>query len=96
MRVGFDNEGITRIVKSLADSADKDSIELVINGVGFSVPMCADNANEIEYMLKDMLISEMTGEATRGNTKVLADTMDARYAECLKASGSEWVNELRL
>ena len=96
MRVGFDNEGITRIVQSIADSVDKDSIEIMINGIGLSVPMCADNANEIEYMLKDMLISEMTGEATQGNTKVLADEMDARYAECLKASASEWVNELRL
>jgi len=52
-------------------------ITMSFNGVVIEVPSCADNA--IEFMLKDMLISEMTGDATQGNLKAVAAEIDKRF-----------------
>ena len=49
------------------------------NGVRLYVPCCADNANAIEFMLKNMYISEVTGEATQGNLKAVAAEIDKRF-----------------
>ena len=79
MTVNFNKEGIVQIINSINDDWDKkETIEIIINGIRIEVSMCADNANAIEFMLKDMLISELTGEATQGNIKTVAAEMDRR------------------
>gem|GEM_PF-7125530 len=80
MKVDFNKEGITKIINTVNDDWDKkDAIEITINGICIEVPMCADNANAIEFMLKDMLIAEHTGESTQGNLKIVAAEMDKRF-----------------
>ena len=80
MKVKFNKEGVNSIINSVNNDWDKkETIEIVINGISIEVSMCADNANAIEYMLKDMLISEATGEATQGNLKAAAAEMDKRF-----------------
>ena len=89
MKVNFDKEGINAIINKITYDAcgiaetepgrfDK-VIKMSFNGIRIEVPCCADNANAIEYMLKDMLISEITGEATQGNLKTVAAEMDKRF-----------------
>ena len=80
MKVDFNKEGITKIINTVNDDWDKkDAIEITINGICIEVPMCADNANAIEFMLKDMLIAEITGEATKGNIRSVAGEIDKRF-----------------
>ena len=89
MKVNFDKEGINAIIDNITYDAcgiaeiEPDRFDRVIkmsfNGVHIIIPCCADNANAIEYMLKDMLISELTGEATQGNLRAAAAKMDKRF-----------------
>ena len=65
MKVNFDKEGINTIIDKITYDAcgisetepgrfDK-VIKMSFNGVQLHVPCCADNANAIEFMLKDTL-----------------------------------------
>ena len=82
MTVNFNKEGIVQIINSINDDWDKkETIEIIINGIRIEVSMCADNAKAIEFMLKDMLISELTGEAAQGNLKGIAAEIDKRFEE---------------
>jgi len=89
MKVNFNKAGINAIIDKITDDAydvpesepvgfDK-VIKMEFNGVRLDVPCCADYANAIEFMLKDILISEKTGEATQGNLKAVAAEMDKRF-----------------
>ena len=89
MKVNFNKEGINAIIDRITyDACSIAEIESVgyckvikmnFNGVRLDVPCCADYANAIEFMLKDILISEITGEATQGNLKAVAAEMDKRF-----------------
>ena len=81
MKVNFNKEGVVQIIDSVSDDWDKkETIEIIINGIRVEVPMNADNANAIAFMLKDTLIAELTGEATtQGNLKSVAAEMDKRF-----------------
>ena len=89
MKVNFDKKGVMAIIGKITDDAfdipesepvgHGKVIVMSFNGIHIEVPSCADNANAIEFMLKDMLISELTGEATQGNLKAIAAEIDKRF-----------------
>ena len=80
MNVNFNKKGIVQIINNVNDDWDKkETIEIIINGIRVEVPMNADNANAIEFMLKNMLSAELTGEATQGNLKSVAAETDSRF-----------------
>ncbi|MCL2078751.1 MAG: hypothetical protein FWH17_02785 [Oscillospiraceae bacterium] len=83
----FTKQGVSDMAESLSaewgDSwdrfDDKNQVEITINGRAIQVPLCADNCNAIVYMLRDMLISDMTGEATIGNTREAYDEQEIKF-----------------
>ena len=77
----FNEEGVTALITAINDTTDEvldntdwDSdtpyFELTIANHAIMLPVNADNINALIYTLLDMFISEQTGEATTGNTKV--------------------------
>ena len=75
----FNKNGVNQLLSALESENDDDTIEIILNGKTIIVPMCADNFNELSYALKSMLISEITGEATRGNLRVTAKLVDDEF-----------------
>ena len=85
----FTKKGVTDMAASLSaewaavwdgiDSGGRDHVEIAIDGKAIQVPVCADNCNAIVYLLKDMIISEITGEATIGNTRTAYDEQELRF-----------------
>ena len=85
----FTKQGVSDMTESLSaewddawDRFDADGgnhVKITINGRTIQVPLCADNCNAIVYMLRDMLISDMTGEATIGNTREAYDEQEAKF-----------------
>jgi hypothetical protein len=57
----------------------REVVEITIDGKAIQVPVCADNCNAIVYMLRDMLISDITGEATIGNTRAAYDEQEIKF-----------------
>ena len=54
-------------------------IEIIIDGNSIRVPLDSDNCNQIEFMLKDMLIANKTGKATTGNLRINYDKQAAVF-----------------
>jgi len=80
MNVDFSKAGITKIVDTLNNQWDeKEFFEIIIEGMGIQIPMCADSVNAIEYALKDIFISDITGESTQGNLTAVAEIMDKKF-----------------
>ena len=80
MKLDFNKTGITKIIDNLNNEWDKKEVfKITIEGMSIKVPMCADSVNAIEYALKDIFISEITGEATQGNLKAVAEIMDKKF-----------------
>ena len=75
----FNKKGVIEMLESLniewgeiwdsLGDGGREHIEINIDGRIIHVPICADNCNALNYMLKDMLISDKTGEATMGNLR---------------------------
>ena len=73
MKLNFNKAGIEKIIDNLHNKWDKKEVfEITIEGMNIEIPMCADSVNAIEYALKDIFISDATGEATQGNLKAAA------------------------
>ena len=80
MKLDFSKAGITKIIDNLNNEWDKKEVfKITIEGMSIKVPMCADSVNAIEYALNDIFISEITGEATQGNLKAVAEIMDKKF-----------------
>jgi len=80
MKVDFSKAGITKIIDNLNNEWDKKEVfEITIEGVSIEIPMCADSVNAIEYALKDIFISDVTGEATQGNLRAIAEIIDKKF-----------------
>ena len=81
MKLNFDKAGIEKIIDNLNNKWDKKEVfKITIDGMSIEVPMCADSVNAIEYTLKDIFISDITGEATQGNLKAVAEIIDKKFA----------------
>ena len=85
----FTKKGVSDMASSLSaewgkawdaiGDGGRDHVEITIDGRTLQVPVCADNCNAIVYMLRDMLISEITGEATIGNTRAAYDEQEIKF-----------------
>jgi hypothetical protein len=83
MEYNFNKQGVADMCESLQtewgawwDSlgdGGREHIEITVDGRTIHVPICADNTNAIEFLLREMLIADQTGEATKGNLRVYAD-----------------------
>ena len=88
MKYPFNKKGVTAMLDSLSESwldrieyDDVEFIKINIDGREMSIPLCADNANQLAFMLKDMLIADRTGEATVGNLKEKFNKTDKEFEE---------------
>jgi len=93
-KFNFDKNGIEKMVANIAESWDFDevtgeprgngseTITITINNNTIVVPTCANNMNAIEYLLKEMYVSKQTGQATTGNIKSIAESMNELFNRC--------------
>ena len=80
MNYDFTKQGVLAFLDRLmSEWYSISEIKISINNDTISVPMCADNANEVDYMLKDMLVSDIIGRPTIANSFGKSDELDEEF-----------------